>query len=937
VHVTHLAIALFLAAETQADTDEAALAFFENRVRPVLAENCFGCHGAEKEKGGLRLDSRARALEGSDNGPVIVPGKPEESVLVRAIRHDGETRMPPKGKLKDADVAAIARWIEIGAPWPPNDGSGKDGKADGAPPEARARSHWAFQPAGDVAPPEVRGAAWCRSPVDAFVLARLEAAGLAPSPPAPRRRLLRRLSFDLAGLPPRVEDVEAFETDAAPDAADRAVDRLLASPRYGERWGRHWLDVARYADTTGYLFTQERRFPYSYTYRDYVVRALNEDLPYDRFVVEQLAADQLELGEDKRPLAAMGFLTLGRRFLNNPHDIIDDRIDVVTRGLMGLTVQCARCHDHKYDPIPSADYYSLYGVFASSVEPEEKPLIAAATESTAYEAFSAELKQHQAAVDAFRAQKHAELEAELRAKAGEYLLASARKPERLRSDVGVSVAAGELRPQLVRRWREFLERRAQGADPVFRAWRELAALGPEDFSAQASRLAAEWKEANAGGESINARVIEALAAPSAPVDLADAAKRYGEVLSRADKAWQDLLRAAASGAAQGAQAAEAPKALGDSADEELRQALYGAESPAVVKLEETERLLDRASKDKLRGLQKKVDSLKATHPGAPARAMVLADLPAPAEPRVFVRGKPENPGAPVPRQFLGVLAGKERRPFSRGSGRLELAEAIASAQNPLTARVFANRVWMHQFGRPLVTTPGDFGTRSEPPSHPELLDFLARRFAADGWSIKKLHRLVLLSSAYAQASDLRADGEEVDPENRLLWRQNRRRLEFEPLRDAVLAVAGRLDTVMGGRSVDVFAAPFSTRRTVYGFIDRQNLPGVLRSFDFASPDATTPARHQTTVPQQALFLMNSPFVLEQAEHLARALGAVEAAKDPGARIRELYRRVYAREPDTEEAALGLRFVEEGAAGSPEGAWAEYAQAMMLGNEFAYVD
>ncbi len=752
-----------LAAEPPASSrpDPQALEFFEKKVRPLLADHCFSCHGPERPKAGLRLDSRAGLLKGRGDGPVVVPGDPDKSALIQAIRYDGDIKMPPRAKLPDDAIQTLTAWIKMGAPWPEDAASSTDAHHELI---ARARTqHWSFRPVRQPAVPKVSKEAWVRTPVDAFILARLEARGLAPSPPADRRTLIRRVTFDLLGLPPTPDEVAAFEADTSPDAYEKLIDRLLASPHYGERWGRHWLDVARYADTKGYVFTDERRFPYSYTYRDYVIRAFNEDLPYDRFVLEQLAADQLipegADAETKQSLAAMGFLTLGRRFLNNVHDIIDDRIDVTLRGLQGLTVTCARCHDHKFDPIPQKDYYSLYGVFASSVEPKELPLIGEVEPTPEGIAFEKELAKRTAAVEKFRE---------------------------------------------------------------------------------------EHKEELAKG--------------------------------------------------------------------------------------------NRKFRDDLRKLQKEVDQWRATAPGSPPRAMILEDTPAPRTPHVFLRGNPNNLGPEVPRQFLEVLAGEQRQPFTKGSGRLELARAIASKDNPLTARVMVNRIWQHHFGVGLVRTPGDFGTRGEPPTHPELLDWLARAFMDNGWSIKQLHRLILLSSTYQQASVDNAQAMAIDPENRLLWKMNRCRLEFEPLRDAFLAVAGRLDPKMGGRAVDLTTTPFSTRRSVYGFIDRQNLPSLFRTFDFASPDASTAKRYTTTVPQQALFLMNSPFVLEQAKHFAARADVIALTKDEE-RIDRMHWIAYGRPAEAEEIALGLKFLatvkEE--AGKKLSAWEQYAQVLLLANEFAFMD
>jgi mono/diheme cytochrome c family protein len=730
-----------------------ATEFFESKIRPVLAENCLSCHGPKKQQGGLRLDSRSAAFTGGDNGPVVVAGKPDESLLIKAVRQAGELKMPPKGKLTTNQVDALAQWVRMGAPWPEH----AAGVAKRSVADAREQ-HWSFRPVQNPTPPPVKDTDRVSTPVDAFVLARLEQKGLSLSPPAGRRTLIRRVTFDLTGLPPTPAEVEEFVNDKTPDAYPRLVERLLASPAYGERWGRHWLDIARYSDTKGYVFTEERRYPNSFTYRDYVIRAFNEDKPYDQFLVDQLAADRLSPGEDNSALAALGFLTLGRRFLNNQQDIIDDRIDVTMRGLQGLTVACARCHDHKFDPIPTRDYYSLYGIFASSHEPAELPLLGKPAPSPELEAFEGELKKRTEVVDEFT-EKHKD----------------------------------------------------------------------------------ELKSGNV-------------------------------------KFRNELVK-----------------------------------------------------------LKNKVTQWKVNGPGAPPRAMVLVDLPSPVHPHVLKRGNPGNPGDEVPRQFLEVLAGPERKPFKDGSGRLELARSIASRDNPLTARVMVNRVWMHHFGKGLVPTPGDFGARGEPPTHPELIDWLATRFMEHGWSVKQLHRLIVLSNTYQQASDDDPKARSIDSENRLLWKMNRRRLDFEQMRDALLAVGGRLDRTAGGRPVEIVEPPFSTRRTVYGFIDRQNLPGLFRTFDFASPDVSTPQRYTTTVPPQALFLMNSPFVIQQAKRFANRPDVGWFTTDENS-IDRMHRLAYGRPAEPDEVELGLGFLaaakENGAKLTPR---EQYAQVLMLANEFAFVD
>jgi mono/diheme cytochrome c family protein len=893
--------------------------FFERHVRPVFLANCVECHGPDKQRGGLRLDSRAGLLKGGKRGPVVKPGDPDGSRLIQAIRHAGKLKMPPKRKLNPDAVADLTAWVKGGAPWPSVRAAGEAGGA----------RHWAFLPVANPAPPAVKDNAWPRTSLDRFILAKLEARGLKPSPEADRRTLVRRLSFDLTGLPPTPEEVDAFLNDRRPGAYERLVDRLLASPRYGERWGRFWLDVARFADTKGYVFFEESAFPWAYTYRDYVIGAFNADLPYDRFLLEQLAADQLPLGKDRRPLRAMGFLTLGGRFMNNPHDILDDRIDVVTRGLLGLTVSCARCHDHKYDPIPTKDYYSLYGVFAGSVEPSLPPLFEDPPATPQYATFRKELDKRERALNTFIRTKQAEVFNGARTRVAEYLLAAhARRGQPSAEDFMLLTDGGELNPAMLNRWQAFLERAGRKHHRVFAPWHAFAALPEKEFAAKAKNLAARLASGSGGDGPVNPLVAKAFAGKP-PKSLADVAARYGEVLNATEKMWQEEL-------AKAARAKLPPPARLDDPDrEELRKVFHGPDAPPDVPeglIADLDLLPDRPAQDKLQKLRKAVEQWRATGPGAPPRAMVLVDSPRPYEPRVFRRGNPNNPGPAVPRQFLGVLSGPNRKPFTHGSGRLELAQAIASKDNPLTARVLVNRVWLHHFGAGLVRTPGDFGTRSDPPSHPELLDHLATLFMESGWSVKKLHRLIVTSAVYRQVSVDRPGCRQVDPENLLLWRMNRRRLDFEATRDALLAVSGRLGSAVGGPSVKDIVSPSSTRRTLYGFVDRLHVPGLYRTFDFPSPDATSPQRDNTTVPQQALFLMNSPFVLESARGLLRR---AEPAKDLEARVGLLYRLCYGRAPAADELALARAFL-PGGKGAP-GDWERYAQALLLANEFAFVD
>lgn len=884
------------AVSLRAADDAAGIEFFESKVRPVLADHCYQCHSAqaEKLKGGLKLDTRADVLKGGDTGPAIIPGDVEKSLLIKAIRYtDEDLKMPPKNKkLSAAQIADLETWVKMGAPDPRTNVVAVANVIG-----ERAKKHWAYQPVRSPPVPAVQNNQWVQSPIDHFVVSKLESKQLQPSARADRRTLIRRATYDLIGLPPTPEEVDAFIADPTSDAFAKVVDRLLASPHYGERWGRYWLDIARYADTKGYVFEEERRYAFAYTYRDYVIRALNEDLPYDQFIIQQIAADLLPLGPDKRPLAALGFLTLGRRFLNNQPDIIDDRIDVVSRGLMGLTVGCARCHDHKFDPIPTRDYYSLYGVFASCDEPADKPLLGDNALPKEYPEYLAEKKKRERELEDFLTSKRNDLMAKLRSQVGEYLLVVAESKKISDGDKKESLARErKLSPNLVNRWRERLSKLSENSDPIFAPWFAFAALSNTNFAERAKLLSASCAANSNPTNRVNPLVAQLFT--NAPATLKETAERYGKLFARIDEQWRQLTSKTNS---------QPSTALPDANAEALRQVLYADDSALNLSSGEMKRLFDTPAQQKERALKRKIDELDATHPGAPPRAMVLADKSSPVEPVVFVRGNPRNPGPQVPRQFPEILSGGHRVPFKKGSGRLELAQSIASTNNPLTARVMVNRVWMHHFGAPLVRTPSDFGLRSDPPTNPELLDYLAAQFMADGWSLKKLHRRIMLSSTYQQSSADHPANAKIDPANDLLWRTNRRRLDFEAMRDTLLAVSAKLDTTMGGHAVDITTEPYPLRRTVYAMIERQNLPGIFRTFDFASPDTTSPQRFYTTVPQQALFLMNSPFVIQQAQSfLART--EIKAATTDEQRIERLYRAAFQRAPEPDELAFAKEFL-----------------------------
>ena len=925
-----LLLATVPAVASSVRADEPAEEFFETHVRPLLLRRCSECHGANKQQGGVRLDIRGGIHGNKEFEPLVVPGKPQESRLIQVVGYSGDdVQMPPKGKLPEPETEILTKWVQQGAYWPA-DGPKvkgneigvarlKDGSVDFQ--EARSR-HWAFQPLTE--PPDVPAtSSFAVSPIDRFLQHRLEERGLALSEAADRQTLIRRATLDLWGLPPTWEQVQRFLNDDRPDAWPRLVDRLLASPLYGQRWGRHWLDVARYADTKGYVFQENPRYPFSYTYRDYVVDALNADKPYDRFVVEQLAADQLNLPEGDPALAAMGFVTVGPRYLNREPDIIDDRIDLIGRGLMGLTLGCSRCHDHKYDPVPIEDYYSLYGVFASCLEPDSLPLAGPIDPTPGYEAYLAERRKRQQAVEDFVSKTRAELLDQLRSRAGDYLLAVLRKAG---ADVPGDAAYehGPPRDKLVNVWQTWLLQKGRDQHPVFRLLYELYRVPTDRFAAEAASRIEQYASLPAEKRNVNARLLTALQTPP-PQSPSQLARRYGELLQKVDAEWKAM---------QASQGDAAPQELPNAADEEIRRVLYGSGSVADIPPGQESRLFERDHRDQLRKLERKVAEWQVNSPDAPPRAMVLNDKPQPVEPVVFLRGNVARRGDRVPRQPPRILTGGESRPFQRGSGRLELAEAIASPENPLTARVIVNRVWAWHFGQALVPTQSDFGLRGDSPMHPELLDWLAWHFMhTDEWSLKALHRRIILSRAYRQSSRPNSHAQAVDPQNALYWRFPRRRLEFEPMRDSLLAVAGRLDPALGGRPVDI-TGPTSGRRSIYAHIDRNNFSSLLRTFDYPSPDATSPGRPRTTVPQQALYGLNSPFLREMAEHLARAASEVpvESTEDRRTPITALYRRVFARDPTERELNLAVRLLREHPDGLPL-----VAHSLLLANEFLFVD
>jgi hypothetical protein len=712
--------------------------------------------------------------------------------------------------------------------------------------------------------------------------------------------LIRRLSYSLTGLPPTADEVAAFVSNDASDAYSQLVDRLLASPAHGEHWARHWLDVARYSDTKGYVYAREERFwVHAWAYRDWVANALNSNMPYDRFLLLQIAADQVP-DRSENDLAAMGFLTLGRRFLGVQRDIYDDRIDVVTRGTMSLTVGCARCHDHKYDPIPTADYYSLYGVFASSRE----KILPLPTNTPADEAFQKELNTRLEKLNNTLQQHRRTTSERVRNRIADYLGAQFQLEKYPEEGFDQVLATSDLLPSFVHRWRDFLAQAKRNGHPVFTAWHAYLEMNKNGSGASDKStgftLPAET----------NPLVAAAFATP--PESRDDLIHRYATLFADIDATWVTLQKSATAGT-------DPPTKLDDAAEEEIRQVMYAVGSPCVVPDEpvvHTEYDVDSGACNELWKLQGEVDRYVINAPVPQPYAVVLEDRAIATTPRIFKRGNSAQKGDEVPRQFLKLLSGPERQPFQQGSGRYELAKKIIDPQNPLTARVIVNRVWAHHFGSGLVATPGDFGTRADVPSHPELLDWLADWFVSEGWNLKKLHRLIVTSGIYQQSSAGPVNASQLaaalktDPGNRLLWRMNLHRLSFEEMRDSMLAVSNRLDRSIGGKPKELFKAPYPVRRTLYGLIDRQFLPGTLRMFDFANPDLHIPQRSDTTVPQQALFLMNHESSLQQARELAKLIADGNSQQpDVESSVSRLYQQVLQRNPTPQQLEDAVAFLQ----------------------------
>jgi len=865
------------------------IAFFESKIRPILVERCYECHSADKkQKGNLQLDTKEATLKGGDTGPAVVSGDLSMSLLIRAVRWTEEDfQMPPKKKLSAEQIAALEEWVKMGAPDPRTGGPALTKIEQHL---ESSKQHWSFQPVPPLTP----------ATVDSFVPSA--------SAPADKRILIRRAYFDLVGVPPTYAEVNAFITDNSPNAFEAIIDKLLADPRYGERWGRHWLDVARYADNMGAFNGVDDSYPNAFTYRDYVIKAFNYDKPYDRFILEQIAADQLDTAKDTNTLAGMGFLSIGRRKDRKlDDDTLDDCIDVIGRGLQGLTIGCARCHDHKLEPITTKDYYGLFSILKSSKEPVIMPVLPQADtpQVREYKEKNRIARTEYLRVIAFEADRSMSA---LRSRLGDYLLAAqdcgfktTYDAKNLKADIldprrlnlGVS-------NRVVKSWEKWVK----GHPEIFGPWLELSALNESELATKAKAMCANYGK-NAD-KKLNTSVARAFS-KVAPKSLRDIADIYNQLYASqiddlwAEK-WREPLKAACVptdaeldlpikdlalatslelAAIDRVHAVQTKNALPEPEDQALRAVIIEDGSPFVFSGKDF--LLNRlfSTRDVADGFRRKVAKPVTdlqNHPGAPARAMAWTDAEKMYDGKVFIRGNPTTPGPDAPRQFLTALKRVSPDPFPKDkSGRLEFAKAIASKDNPLTARVIVNRVWGWHFGDAIVATPSDFGFRGDKPTNQPLLDHLAAWFMENGWSFKKLHKHIMLTAAYQRADF------PIRP------------LDLEPFRDSLLAVTGRLQ-------IDQFGKPArideTTRRTLYGYVDRKTQASLYRSFDFPDPNFRAPNRSRTALTPRALILMNSPLLTDSAKQLATTV--TKDLPDETSRIEELYRRVFQRQPTDKE-------------------------------------
>lgn len=1063
--------------------NEEAQRFFEEKVRPILYDRCTTCHGETQQMAGLRLDSRGAMLKGGKSGAVIVPNDPSKSLLIQAIQQSGRLKMPPSGKLSPLEINVFTQWIAQGAVW---DDAKQPSPADTL---AQKRNFWAFRPVQRSVSPKVATPQWVKNPIDAFILTKLEAKGLRPSPPATKTALLRRVSFDLTGLPPTPKEVQEFLADRSPNAYERVIDRLLASPRYGERWGRHWLDVVRYADSMDARgLGGEGDISEAWRYRDWVVQAVQNDMPYTEFVSNQIAGDVLPAktsgAMNVSGTIATGYLAIGNWGNGDADkekiltDIVDDQVDVISRGIMGLTLGCARCHDHKFDPLSTKDYYGLAGIFFSThILPKFTPKGAGETplkialispeEKERRDKANVRLTEISKQSQEIRTREVANFVKSLQPETAKYLVGVAQYQNRPESEAGLSLADFAKRENLhayaLRQWRQYLgftndyQRmttpiRSLGGAGVD-GWKgggdtPSALVNQTDVARQIltftlpprsvsmhpspnSGVLVEWESPIAGIVRVKGGVKDADPACGDGVAWEVVRVQSGKVMTLAEGAFPnggeqkfsqgeraESLNAVTLRAGDRLQLQILPK-QGHACDtttvdfeisttdgkqtwnlaKELlasfqhpnsdsaslwkfcdmsqkekqapesratmyyRQAVEQAKTnplkiasvrkfaevfadsfqptegrnPFAFRSESDQTALPEGIRKQLIALAEEEKTLQGIAAAPVIYANGAQEGGCPETPyagfhdaRVHRRGSYAQLGDVVPRRFPTILAGDNQPPITQGSGRLQLAQWLTSAKHPLTARVFVNRVWQHHFGEGIVRTTNNFGLLGERPTHPELLDWLASEFMRQGWSLKKLHKTMLLSNTYQQSGVVSKEAKLKDSDNRLLSRMPRRRLEAEAIRDNLLFVAGKLDSRIGGlgdRDIN------SMRRTLYVMTVRSERSGFGSLFDVADSTGITEKRITSTVAPQALFLLNSPFALAQVENVAQRMTTETPSATDRARVQWLYRTLYGREASEVECNIGAKYI----ASAGQSGWREYIQALLCANEFLYVD
>ena len=1086
-----------------AEADLKQAEFFEKRIRPLLINRCYDCHSEDSVESGLRVDSLTALLKGGERGPALVVGKPGQSLLMSAVNHSGQIHMPPKDKLSQKEISDLTEWIRMGVHWPNSKPIVQTNERRPVGPlfTQKEKAFWAFRSPQEPDLPKVKNATWVQNALDTFVLSRLEQSGSVPAASADKQTLIRRATFDLIGLPPTLKETEDFLKDNSPHAFAKVVDRLLASPRYGERWGRHWLDVARYADSNG--LDENLSYANAFRYRDYVITAFNKDKPFDQFVQEQLAGDILAEKTNAKSriekITATGFLSIGAKMLAEDDqtkmqmDIIDEQVDTVGRTFMGLTLGCARCHSHKFDPIPIEDYYSLAGIFKSTKTMENFKVVARWQERILASPLEMkELEQQQKQIADLESQIQAVVKAaderllvKERKRVSSYLLAAEIKkqtdqllkttksigdnPESNTSGfvqiveaenyqtgnvkkgltgygegIGVILNNGTLpniaeyeidlpksglyqfeiryaaagaRPVRLSVNNQIVKKQAAG--DVTGSWypqsQKWAVEGIYQFQQGKNKIRLESKnpfphidkflialpqiisddrksfitDLSSAQEKLNSGITlqwvdyltkvsleksspffvwnELLRTGKVPEQLkppyqrfqklnefpeeeriSKASQIYGELFAEVDQEWR---------ASQDTVAGKNTKKLMDPARESIRKVLYDPKGPFALP---ANRESEYAEEVKARLAEKRAarKGLEKALPQYPS-AMAVSEQK-PGNVKVHLRGSHFTLGKEVPRQFLRIIEGENQRPIDdQQSGRLELAQWLTSGQHPLTARVMVNRIWRWHFGKGLVRTPDNFGRLGERPTHPELLDWLAVQFVENQWSIKSMHRLIMLSATYQMSSDYNAEKAEVDPENRLLWRMNRRRLEAEAVRDSILAVCGKLDYEMGGSLLGVENRKYVTstrnvdpkiyqtnRRSVYLPIVRSALYEVLQAFDFADPSVLSGDRTHTTVAPQALFMMNSDFIMKHTNDFAEQV-IHETHLDPSAKVNLIYERTFSRPATAKETARALNYlnqyrqdlksIEMPDEEKEKRTWQSLCRILIASNEFLFVD